>query len=404
MKSTKLLSPSRLALLLTTLPLSLACGSSPSPGGPGNPGGTNDAGGAPFADGGVAPGTDAGVGAGDAAADADAAPLPVVKTYLPGATVTTLAGSDTEGTADGTGAAAQFSNPTGLALDTSGDLIVADYDSGRVRRVTTAGVVTTIGATPGFTDVFSVALGGDGTIYLGTDADATGNKGTLTGTLWALSPASGAIAAPTVVAKNFGRPRGLAPMPGGSLLLTDRVQDVAEGFNLGSAQATWVAGAAGMPGAANGAGAAARFAGPVGVARMPDGSFVIADEDNNLVRRVTAAGVVTTLAGNGAPTLVDGSCADASFSSPRAIAADGAGNVYVTDIGFHVVRQIDTTCTVQTLAGSGTAGFADGAGGTAQFYGLEGLAVSADGKNVYVTDGNNGDASHHHRVRVIAIP
>ena len=102
--------------------------------------------------------------------------------------------------------------------------------------------------------------------------------------------------------------------------------------------------------------------------------------------------------------MVDGPCTSAAFNAPRAVAADSAGNVYVSDIGNHVIRRISAACTVETAAGDGTAGFNDGVGTDAEFYGQEGIAVTPDGATVYVADGNGGDGSAYHRVRALTIP
>ncbi len=397
---------------------SLACQALPESSDGGAPGATPTNGadsGKTIADAGAStpPGSEAGTvtppggGANDASAtdEGDAAPLPVMINYLPGATVSTLAGSSVAGTLDGTGAAAQFDNPTGMALDANGNLLVTDYDSGRVRLVSPAGVVTTIAAGTGFVNPFASVVATDGSYYVQTDANASGVKDTMTGTIWRVTPLSdGAIAMPTVVGQNLGRPRGMAPIAGGNLFVVDRTQEIAETLAVTTGQTPFLAGAVTIAGYVNATGAAARFNSPIGAAAMPDGSFLVTDEANNVVRRVTAGGVVTTFAGNGSPTLVDGPCASASFNAARGVAVDAEGNAYVSDIGNHVIRRISVACVVETVAGDGTAGFNDGAGNLAEFYGQEGIGVTPDGTTVYVADGNGGDGSAHQRVRAIAIP
>jgi sugar lactone lactonase YvrE len=329
--------------------------------------------------------------------------LPVLITYVPGTTVSTLAGASASGTKDGTGAAAQFNDPAGVALDTNGNLVVADYLNNLVRLVTPAGVVTTLASATNFVDPFAVTVSSDGKYYVQTDADPTGTKDATSGTIWLVTPVSGGVAAPTVVAQGLWRPRGLAPMTGGNLFVVDRTQFIVDELTP-AGQATLIAGSSGVAGYVDGTGASAKFNGAVGAAVMPDGSFVVPDAGNNRIRRVTTGGVVTTFAGNGSPTLVDGTCAASSFNAPRGVAADAAGNVYVSDIGDHVIRRIGTDCTVETVAGTTTAGFNDGPGNTALFYGQEGIAVTADGKTLYVSDGNGGDGSAYNRLRVITIP
>jgi hypothetical protein len=322
-----------------------------------------------------------------------------------GASVTTLAGSGAPGTQDGIGAAAQLDNPAGVAIDASGNLVVLDYDSGHVRLVTPAGIVTTVASGAGFADPFSIAVASDGSYYVGTDADVNGTKSDASGTLWRVPPPAGSSpVVPVPVAQGFARPRGLAPAAAGSLFLADRKLDVVD-LVTGAGTASLLAGAMGGSGYTDGTGGSAQFNAPVGVAAMPGGAgWLVADSNNNRIRQVTSGGVVTTFAGSGAPGINDGPKAGAMFNSPRAIAIDGAGNAFVSDIGNHRIRRIRVDGTVETIAGDGTMGFKDGDGTAAEFYGQEGIAVTSDGKTLYVADGNAGDGTGYHRLRAIAVP
>jgi DNA-binding beta-propeller fold protein YncE len=95
----------------------------------------------------------------------------------------------------------------------------------------------------------------------------------------------------------------------------------------------------------------------------------------------------------------------ARFMGPRGLASDASGAVYVSDDVDHRIRRIDADGIVTTLAGTGTAGFADGPGNLAQFYGQEGIAVTADGRTVYVADGTGGSETPvpYQRIRQITI-
>ncbi len=349
---------------------------------------------------------DASPDAGDASPDAGDASLDAgAVAYVPGVTVSTLAGSDDAGAQNGTGGAAQFDNPTGIAIDKSGNLVVTEYDGSRVRYVTPAGAVTTIGDTTGFTGPFAAVVASDGTYYIETDFNSAGVKNATSGTIWRLVPlADGGVAAPTVVSQGYGRPRGLAPIDGGDLFVADRYYSIVDHVAMDGGVATFLAGQFGDAGYAEGAGAAAKFSSPIGVATLPDGDFLVADEGNNRIRRVTPAGVVTTFAGDGNAGWVDGALAGAEFNAPRAVAVDAAGDVFVSDNGNHCIRRITAAGVVATLAGDGTLGFRDGAGAQAELYGQEGIAVTADGKTLYFTDGNSGDGTAHHRVRMMTIP
>jgi sugar lactone lactonase YvrE len=352
--------------------------------------------------------TDGSADASDKDAGVDAAPIdagPVV--FVPGVQVSTLAGSGVAGALDGDGGAAQFNNPTGIAVDAQGNLLVTDYTGSLVRRVTPLGVVTTLAAATDFTGPFSAVVATDGTYYVGTDFDTSGAKNATSGTIWRVVPlGDGGIAVPSVVAQGLDRPRGLAAVGGGNLFVADRDDNVVETLTTSSGTLTFLAGASGDDGGfQNGAGTGALFNEPIGCAALsPSGDVLVADLNNNRIRSVTPGGAVTTFAGNGYPGVNDGPVATVEFNQPRAVAVDTAGDIFVSDAGNHRIRRILADGTVATLAGNGTAGYADGAGAQAQFYGQEGIAVAPDGLTVYVADGNMGDGSAYNRIRVITIP
>ncbi|WP_460503748.1 NHL repeat-containing protein, partial [Hymenobacter agri] len=144
----------------------------------------------------------------------------------------------------------------------------------------------------------------------------------------------------------------------------------------------------GTSGYADGAGTTAQFYGPEGATVDKQGNVYVADNGNNTIRRITPAGQVDTWAGNLASGFADGPSATARFNGPIDVAVDGQGNLYVADYGNQRIRKITPGGTVSTLAGSGTAGFADGLGAAAQFNGPNGLAVDGQGV-VYVSDYEN---------------
>src|SRR5262249_4021599 len=142
---------------------------------------------------------------------------------------------------------------------------------------------------------------------------------------------------------------------------------------------------AGIADSLDGTGAAARFNSPTGVAVDAAGTLYVADQNNHTIRKVTPAGVVTTLAGTaGLPGSADGTGGAARFNFPAAVAVDGSGNVYVADGNNDTIRQITASGIVTTLAGSaGAPGSADGMGAAARFGTPTGVAVDTAG-NVYV--------------------
>jgi len=151
-----------------------------------------------------------------------------------------------------------------------------------------------------------------------------------------------------------------------------------------------LAGTAGQYGSTDATGAAARFTYPTGVALAPSGPIYVADSSVHVIRAVTLAGVVTTLAGTaGQAGSTDATGAAARFNEPSGVAVDASGNVYVTDTLNHTIRKITSAGVVTTLAGTaGQIGSTDGTGAAARFNGPTGVAVDASG-NVYVADNGN---------------
>ncbi len=145
--------------------------------------------------------------------------------------------------------------------------------------------------------------------------------------------------------------------------------------------------AGGSRGSTDGTGADASFNYPTGVAVDGDGNVYVADYNNSTIRKITPTGVVTTLAGTaGSYGSTDGIGADARFVSPHGVAVDGDGNVYVADGGDHTIRKITPAGVVTTLAGAAVSyGLADGTGPLARFNRPAAVAVDGDG-NVYVAD------------------
>lgn len=199
--------------------------------------------------------------------------------------VTTLAGA-TQGYADGTGQSALFRSPGGVSVDASSNVYVADTENDRIRKITPAGVVTTLaGSTRG-------------------NADGTG------------------------AAAQFSDPIGVAIDGAGNLFVADtsnyRIRKVTP-----AGQVTTVAGS--TFGYADGTGTAAQFGWVQAVAVDATGNLYVADFDNYRIRKITPAGVVTTLAGSGNAVSTDGTGASASFNGPMGIAASSAGYLYVAD-------------------------------------------------------------------------
>ena len=267
------------------------------------------------------------------------------------------------------------------------------------------GTITQLTAQSSFSRPYALAY--DATrnvLYSQTDADPTGAHDHLTtSTIWSINRGSGAA---TTLAADIGYTRGIGVLSDGRLVLADRGSHVVRLLNPSTGKTSVLAGSPSCIGGVDGTGVGAEFNDPYGVAVLPGDDIIVADYVLRVLRKVTLAGVVTTFAGDGGPAgTVDGPAAGARFNRPQAVAADATGIVYVSDTGARRIRRIATDGTVSTLAGDGTAGFMDGAGSMAEFYGQEGLAVSTDGLTVYVADGTAGSDSPvpFNRIRAIAI-
>jgi len=144
----------------------------------------------------------------------------------------------------------------------------------------------------------------------------------------------------------------------------------------------------GEPGFKDGTASVAQFNYPCGVAVDSSGNVYVADSYNERIRKITPAGVVSTLAGSGEEGFIDGSSSTAQFNTPCGVAVDSSGNVYVADSANHRIRKITPSGIVNTFAGSGKQGFKDGTGSTAQFNYPYGIAVNPK-DNIYVADTYN---------------
>ena len=175
---------------------------------------------------------------------------------------------------------------------------------------------------------------------------------------------------------------------GGSVYVTDSTNETIRRITpVGSPPPpAWVVttlAGSGTSGSTDGTGTSARFSSPKGMAVDDVGNVYVADTNNYTIRKVTSAGVVTTLAGSaGSAGSADGTGSAARFSSPSGVAVDDAGNVYVADTSNNTIRKMTPAGEVTTLAGSaGSADSTDGTGGAARFNGPRGLAVDSWGIN-----------------------
>ena len=337
----------------------------------------------------------------DAGPTTDAGPPPDAPPLGDG--VSTLVGGAEPGTNDGARNVARFSNPTNVAIGTDDMLYVADFDNSLIRRVTPDGTVSTvIDIANTFQRPFGLAFATNGTLYVETDNNDSAGHSDTTGTVWKVDTTAKTA---TVIVRNVGRPRGLAVLASGDVVLSDMNQHTIRLLDPDTGNLTALAGATDQAGFVDGAGATARFNEPYDVVVTQAGDLLVADYGNHCIRKVASDGTTSTYAGScGTMGYADGTSANARFNNPQGLAIDSAGNLYVTDAGNYRIREIATDGTVSTVAGDGTAGFLDDTDASmAQFYGMEGHDVTADGTYLYVTDGNRGDGSQHNRLRRVTL-
>ena len=284
------------------------------------------------------------------------------------ANVTTFAGTTTAGHADGTGSAASFDAPSGVAMDSSGNIYVADTLNDEIREITPGGAVTTLAGTAGTAG----SLNGSGTAAL------------------------------------FSGPTDVAVNSAGDIFVADSGNNeireiVCTGTTASTCTVSTLAGST-TPGNTNGLGTQALFRFPTDVAVDSSGNLYVADNGNQEIREIVCTAspptastcTVSTLAGTGSPGSTNGLGTQAQFDAPTGVAVDASGDIYVADQGNNEIREIVCTgttagtCTVSTLAGSTTAGSADGTGSAASFRNPTGLAVDSAG-DLYVADSGNDE-------------
>jgi sugar lactone lactonase YvrE len=320
----------------------------------------------------------------------------VIRKITPAGAVKALAGSPGKpGTADGAGADATFNNVLGMAADASGNVYVGDSSS--VRKITAAGVVTTLAGkagAPGFHDgqgaqasfgavTGGLAVDGEGNVYV---ADTSNNA------IRRVSP-SGNVQT-LALAVQLSGPGSVAIDPDGNLAVAEpyrvlRFTPDGRLINLvDSSRAGWVV---------DGPPSQASFGYIQSIAFGHDGKLYLIDRDalTIAIRTMDENGAVTTLRpGSSVQGLIDGPIATARFGSAFAgnngIAFDAAGNLFLADLGNNAIRKITPGLQVSTYAGKFRAPpvFADGTGAAAAFHGIVGFAKDKAG-NYYVADAGN---------------
>jgi len=319
----------------------------------------------------------------------------------PNGQTTLLAGTvGVAGYQDGTGSSVKFSNPIGMTMGPDGNIYVADQGAARIRKVTPAGLVTTFagtgvaGAQNGnaigqatFNAPWGLCFDNNGNMYVADYFNNMIRKITPAGIVstYAGNGTAGfanAVAGAQLTAQ-FNHPTGVVADALGNVYVADFGNEMIRKIALDGTVSVFAGQAA--YGYADGQGALAKFWGPETVDFDPQGNMIVADKWNNMIRKITPNGTVSTLAGQQTAGYVNATGISAKFNNPSAATVDPAGNIYVTDYNNNCVRKISSTVAVTTISGTTAAGSANGAGTAATFNNPYVIAIDGSG-NLYIGD------------------
>jgi trimeric autotransporter adhesin len=334
--------------------------------------------------------------------------------------VSTLTGNGSPGFLDGSGSIAQLNNPLGIAVDSAGNVYVADFANNRIRKVAPDGTTSTLAGNgtsgsvdgtggPSGTTSFAlpagVAVDLSGNVYVADQVNARVRKIAPDGTTSTLagngtSGFADGTGGPSGTAQ-FKEPYGIALDGLGFGYVSDEIGQRIRKIDLSTGDTSTLTGNGtfGFFDGTGGPNGTSVFHDPEGLAVDKSGNVFVADDLNNRIRKVASDGTTSTLAGNGAAGTTDGAggpTGNTEFSQPAALALDSDGSLYVADESNNRIRRVAPDGTTSTLVGTMGEGFQDGSGCTAQLKGPVGVAIF--GKLLYVLDEGN------QRVRVVHLP
>jgi sugar lactone lactonase YvrE len=318
------------------------------------------------------------------------------------------------GTNDGLGTAARFSNPTGVAVDTNGNIFVADQWNATIRKVTQEGLVSTlVGPAAKLWRPSGVAVGPDGNVYFSDTLNNTIKQATPKGVVTVVAGSNNTFKHGTTDGYGsvalFSNPFGLVVDNAGNIFVTDTGNHTIR--KISPFGPTWIVttiagditktNSSGgiIAGSTDGTNTTAQFKSPSGVAVDSAGNLFVADTGNYTIRKITPMGtnwVTTTLAGNaGSSGNANGTNSTARFNGPDSLAVVDNGNLFVADSGNSLIRKMTpmgTNWVVTTIAGGSFYGTNDGIGSAARFHTPAGIAVDGTG-TLFVADTSNNRIS-----------
>jgi sugar lactone lactonase YvrE len=314
-------------------------------------------------------------------------------------TVSTLAGSGTAGSNDGTGTVASFTSPSALAVSSTGVLYVGDFGNSIVRTINlTSGSVTTVAGTgvqgllngpalsAEFNGTANIVFDKNGNLYVADEQNNVIRKISNTGSVTTVAGAgvSGYLDGPAVTAE-FNHPEGMVVDANGDIYVVESANNDIRKITMSTGMVSTYAGT-GASAFNDGPVSSAAFHSPYGITMDGAGNMYVADIVNNRIRKITiSTNTVSTFAGSGSQGLTNGSAATAAFYYPAGVAFDSKGNLYVAELRNNTIRKIAADGTVSTYAGNGTQGSADGPASSASFHQPIGLTFDSN-DNLYVAD------------------
>ncbi|KAA1242474.1 IPT/TIG domain-containing protein [Aquimarina sp. RZ0] len=263
------------------------------------------------------------------------------------AQVSTLIRSEMPGDVDGPAADASFSALWGLLTDEEGSLFISDYGNNKIRKIDSNGIVSTV------TGMTGVAGDMDGTL-----AEAT-----------------------------FSNPRSMTRDSEGNIIVADFEAHKIRKINLSAGSVETIAGT-GDFGLVNGDGSIAQFSSPLGLTIDASDNIYVTEFGNATIRKITPDNTVSTLVGTGVVGFVDGPPDVAQINFTSGMEIDSDGNIIFADSGNHSIRKVTPAGVVTTIAGTGEAGDVNGEGSVAQFSAPLDVDIDSEG-NIYVVDFSN---------------